>query len=47
MNKYQQGESLSEQDYKYLATTSELINENIDKIHMQKAINVIDKKLIY
>ncbi|KAL4429067.1 hypothetical protein ABPG74_022153 [Tetrahymena malaccensis] len=46
LDRYQSGEWLTEEELKFLANTSELLNSCVDKDFMQKAVNIVNPDLI-
>ncbi|EAS07494.2 IQ calmodulin-binding motif protein (macronuclear) [Tetrahymena thermophila SB210] len=46
LDRYQGGEWLTEDELKFLANTSELLNSCVDKDFMQKAVNIVNPDLI-
>ncbi|KAL4470848.1 hypothetical protein ABPG72_016394 [Tetrahymena utriculariae] len=46
LDRYQNGEWLTEEELKFLANTSELLNSCVDKDFMQKAVNIVNPDLI-
>lgn len=46
LKSYADGDQLSSEELKFLTNTSYLINKNIDKKFIQRAINYLDKEVI-